>query len=197
MFGMLSVLAELQRELIVANTRDGLAAARRSRPQGRTSPEAQPRTDRPRPTALRRRRAHRPTDRRHLQRPAHDRLRASRAEQQGQAPTLSSARRGRLNRERSGWSSRRLTKWRLVTRFLPAPQLAAGRHVAIAGFGVRSQRARGARGTRPRDRATGETIQICASCAARFYAASTLKSQLHGCPRPGASRLNARVVPRR
>ena len=28
MFGMLSVLAELQRELIVANTRDGLAAAR-------------------------------------------------------------------------------------------------------------------------------------------------------------------------
>lgn len=28
MFGMLSVLAELQRELIVANTRDGLAPAR-------------------------------------------------------------------------------------------------------------------------------------------------------------------------
>jgi DNA invertase Pin-like site-specific DNA recombinase len=28
MFGMLSVLAEFQRELIVANTRDGLAAAR-------------------------------------------------------------------------------------------------------------------------------------------------------------------------
>jgi DNA invertase Pin-like site-specific DNA recombinase len=28
MFGMLSVLAKLQRELIVANTRDGLAAAR-------------------------------------------------------------------------------------------------------------------------------------------------------------------------
>lgn len=28
MFGMLSVLAELQRELIIANTRDGLAAAR-------------------------------------------------------------------------------------------------------------------------------------------------------------------------
>jgi DNA invertase Pin-like site-specific DNA recombinase len=36
MFGMLSVLAELQRELIVANTRDGLAAARaRSRHGGR------------------------------------------------------------------------------------------------------------------------------------------------------------------
>ncbi len=36
MFGMLSVLAELQRELIVANTRDGLAAARaRGRRGGR------------------------------------------------------------------------------------------------------------------------------------------------------------------
>ena len=36
MFGMLSVLAELQRELIVANTRDGLAAARaRARTGGR------------------------------------------------------------------------------------------------------------------------------------------------------------------
>ena len=36
MFGMLSVLAELQRELIVANTRGGLAAARaRGRKGGR------------------------------------------------------------------------------------------------------------------------------------------------------------------
>jgi hypothetical protein len=36
MFGMLSVLAELQRELILANTRDGLAAARaRGRKGGR------------------------------------------------------------------------------------------------------------------------------------------------------------------
>ncbi len=36
MFGMLSVLAELQRELIIANTRDGLAAARlRGRKGGR------------------------------------------------------------------------------------------------------------------------------------------------------------------
>ena len=36
MFGMLSVLAELQRELIVANTRDGLAAVRaRGRKGGR------------------------------------------------------------------------------------------------------------------------------------------------------------------
>ncbi|WP_346842912.1 recombinase family protein [Rhodococcus sp. A14] len=38
MFGMLSVLAEFQRELIVANTRDGLAAARaRGRKGGRPS----------------------------------------------------------------------------------------------------------------------------------------------------------------
>lgn len=38
MFGMLSVLAELQRELIVANTRDGLAAARaRGKVGGRPS----------------------------------------------------------------------------------------------------------------------------------------------------------------
>lgn len=37
MFGMLSVLAELQRELIIANTRDGLAAARTS---GRTEDAA-------------------------------------------------------------------------------------------------------------------------------------------------------------
>lgn len=34
MFGMLSVLAELQRELIVANTGDGLAAARVRQPSG-------------------------------------------------------------------------------------------------------------------------------------------------------------------
>ena len=33
MFGMLSVLAELQRELIVANTRDGLAADQAHHPQ--------------------------------------------------------------------------------------------------------------------------------------------------------------------
>lgn len=53
MFGMLSVLAELQRELIIANTRDGLAAAR-----------ARGRTGEPRPAALRRGRPHRPTHRR-------------------------------------------------------------------------------------------------------------------------------------
>lgn len=43
MFGMLSVLAELQRELIVANTRDGLAAARSRGRTGGRRPRLTPR----------------------------------------------------------------------------------------------------------------------------------------------------------
>lgn len=42
MFGMLSVLAELQRELIVANTRDGLAAARARGRKGGRRPRLSP-----------------------------------------------------------------------------------------------------------------------------------------------------------
>jgi DNA invertase Pin-like site-specific DNA recombinase len=42
MFGMLSVLAELQRELIVANTRDGLAAARARGRRGGRRPRLTP-----------------------------------------------------------------------------------------------------------------------------------------------------------
>jgi DNA invertase Pin-like site-specific DNA recombinase len=42
MFGMLSVLAELQRELIVANTRDGLAAARARGRNGGRRPKLTP-----------------------------------------------------------------------------------------------------------------------------------------------------------
>jgi DNA invertase Pin-like site-specific DNA recombinase len=42
MFGMLSVLAELQRELIVANTRDGLAAARARGRHGGRKPSMTP-----------------------------------------------------------------------------------------------------------------------------------------------------------
>ena len=42
MFGMLSVLAELQRELIVANTRDGLAAARARGRKGGRRPRLNP-----------------------------------------------------------------------------------------------------------------------------------------------------------
>ncbi|MCX5247150.1 recombinase family protein [Streptomyces sp. NBC_00201] len=68
MFGMLSVLAQLQRELIVANTNDGLASARareRSAGAGRSSPRRGP----GRPTAPRRAGEDRPTDRRHVWRP--------------------------------------------------------------------------------------------------------------------------------
>jgi len=42
MFGMLSVLAELQRELIIANTRDGLAAARLRGRKGGRRPKLNP-----------------------------------------------------------------------------------------------------------------------------------------------------------
>ncbi len=42
MFGMLSVLAEFQRELIVANTRDGLAAARARGRKGGRRPKLTP-----------------------------------------------------------------------------------------------------------------------------------------------------------
>ncbi|MDQ1400095.1 MAG: hypothetical protein QOE07_2296 [Acidimicrobiaceae bacterium] len=42
MFGMLSVLAELQRELIVANTLDGLAAARARGRRGGRRPRLNP-----------------------------------------------------------------------------------------------------------------------------------------------------------
>ncbi|RFA17622.1 recombinase family protein [Subtercola boreus] len=42
MFGMLSVLAELQRELIIANTRDGLAAARARGRKGGRRPKLTP-----------------------------------------------------------------------------------------------------------------------------------------------------------
>jgi DNA invertase Pin-like site-specific DNA recombinase len=42
MFGMLSVLAELQRELIAANTRDGLAAARARGRKGGRRPKLTP-----------------------------------------------------------------------------------------------------------------------------------------------------------
>lgn len=42
MFGMLSILAELQRELVIANTRDGLAAARARGRKGGRRPKLTP-----------------------------------------------------------------------------------------------------------------------------------------------------------
>jgi DNA-binding protein HU-beta len=53
-----------------------------------------------------------------------------------------------------------------------------GRDVAIAGFGKFSVGERAAR--EGRNPATGETIQIAASRAAKFSAAAGLKQQLNG-----------------
>jgi DNA-binding protein HU-beta len=58
-----------------------------------------------------------------------------------------------------------------------AAELAAGRDVAIAGFGKFAVSERAAReGHNP---ATGEAIQIAASRAAKFSAAAALKKQLN------------------
>lgn len=81
MFGMLSVLAELQRELIVANTNDGLASARARGRVGGRRPKLNRGPGRARPTALRRAREDRPADRRHVRRPTVHGVRAPRQDQ--------------------------------------------------------------------------------------------------------------------
>ncbi len=58
-----------------------------------------------------------------------------------------------------------------------ADELAAGGEVALAGFGKFSVSHRAAR--QGRNPATGETISIAASKAAKFSAASALKSRLN------------------
>ena len=58
-----------------------------------------------------------------------------------------------------------------------AGELAAGRDVAIAGFGKFSVIERAARAGR--NPATGEAIQIAGSRAAKFSAAAALKQQLN------------------
>jgi DNA-binding protein HU-beta len=58
-----------------------------------------------------------------------------------------------------------------------AGELAAGRDVAIAGFGKFSVGERAAR--EGRNPATGQTIQIAASRGAKFSAATGLKQQLN------------------
>jgi DNA-binding protein HU-beta len=58
-----------------------------------------------------------------------------------------------------------------------ASELAAGRDVAIAGFGKFSVSERAARDGR--NAATGATMQIAASRAAKFSAAAALKKQLN------------------
>jgi DNA-binding protein HU-beta len=57
-------------------------------------------------------------------------------------------------------------------------ELAAGGEVALAGFGKFSVSHRAAR--QGRNPATGETIDIAASKAAKFSAASALKTRLNG-----------------
>ncbi len=59
-----------------------------------------------------------------------------------------------------------------------AEQLASGGEVSVAGFGKFSVSHRAARSGR--NPANGETIQIAASNAAKFSAASALKKQLNG-----------------
>ena len=59
-----------------------------------------------------------------------------------------------------------------------ASELAGGGEVAVAGFGKFSVSERSAR--EGRNPATGETIQIAASKAAKFSAASALKKSLNG-----------------
>jgi DNA-binding protein HU-beta len=58
-----------------------------------------------------------------------------------------------------------------------AEELAGGGEVAVAGFGKFSVSERSAR--EGRNPATGETIQIAASKAAKFSAASALKKSLN------------------
>ncbi|HEV3046151.1 MAG TPA: HU family DNA-binding protein [Solirubrobacteraceae bacterium] len=57
-------------------------------------------------------------------------------------------------------------------------ELAAGGEVSLAGFGKFSVSQRAAR--EGRNPATGETIKIAASKAAKFSAASALKKRLNG-----------------
>jgi DNA-binding protein HU-beta len=57
-------------------------------------------------------------------------------------------------------------------------ELAAGGEVALAGFGKFSVSHRAAR--QGRNPSTGQTIQIAASKAAKFSAASALKKRLNG-----------------
>lgn len=59
-----------------------------------------------------------------------------------------------------------------------ADELAAGREVAVAGFGKFATSERSAR--EGRNPSNGETIQIAASTAAKFSAAAGLKKQLNG-----------------
>jgi DNA-binding protein HU-beta len=88
-----------------------------------------------------------------------------------QAGARTEGRRGRSHRGRAGQERRR----RRVDAI--ASELAAGRDVAIAGFGKFSVSERSARDGR--NPSSGETIQVAARTVAKFSAAAALKKQLN------------------
>lgn len=79
--------------------------------------------------------------------------------------------------EATGSSTSQAKETLETTLDLIAGELASGNEVALAGFGKFSVSQRAAReGRNPR---TGETVQIAASNAAKFSAASALKQRLN------------------
>jgi DNA-binding protein HU-beta len=79
--------------------------------------------------------------------------------------------------ERTGIPASQARQALEVTIETVSDELAAGGEVALAGFGKFSVSHRAAR--QGRNPATGETINIAASKAAKFSAASALKSRLN------------------
>ncbi len=79
--------------------------------------------------------------------------------------------------ERTGLASGQAREVLEATIDAVSDELAAGGEVALAGFGKFSVGHRAAR--QGRNPATGETINIAASKAAKFSAASALKSRLN------------------
>jgi DNA-binding protein HU-beta len=79
--------------------------------------------------------------------------------------------------ERTGLAANQARQALEVAIETVSDELAAGGEVALAGFGKFSVSHRAAR--QGRNPATGETINIAASKAAKFSAASALKSRLN------------------
>src|ERR1700691_4982282 len=80
--------------------------------------------------------------------------------------------------ERTGLSASQARQVVEVAIEVVSDELASGGEVALAGFGKFSVSHRAAR--QGRNPSTGETINIAASKAAKFSAASALKKRLHG-----------------
>jgi DNA-binding protein HU-beta len=80
--------------------------------------------------------------------------------------------------ERTGLAASQARQVVEATIDVVSDELAAGGEVALAGFGKFSVSQRAAR--QGRNPATGQTIHIAASKAAKFSAASALKKRLNG-----------------